>query len=186
MATSAEWVVRVLSDIYKLRSQAEHAAQQFIGTGRSLEVLGWGVSGFVFLTPDLRSAIKVHHNLDGHLTELRAYQALRQRRITSLHGLTIPRLQAFSTPGRLIQIDFVSPPFLLDFAGVKFADPGFPEETMKEIHQEIDSRFGANAPVAYAIQHALQRIGIYYLDLRPSNLNLLGLPGYVPPKEDDD
>jgi len=56
-------------------------AQSFIGTMNALDVLGWGVSGFVFLSPDLMTAIKVHHNSEGFHTEVKAYGLLRRHRI---------------------------------------------------------------------------------------------------------
>jgi hypothetical protein len=167
----------MLSNIYELRSNALKYAQEFIGTSDPLESLGWGVSGFVFLAPDLLSAIKVHHNQEGHAAELKAYHLLRQHRITSLFGLTVPKLRRFDSARRLIEIDVVSPPYLLDFAGVKFVDPEFSEDTVTDIQEMISERFGRNAYVAYAVQHELLKIGMYYLDLRPSNLNVEGLPG---------
>ena len=138
----------------------------FVGASDPLPVLGWGVSGFVFLSPDLQTAIKVHH-----------YPEVRQHRITSLHGLVIPKLRNYDSARRLIQIDVVSPPYLLDFAGVRYTDPEFSEDTMRDIHATIEERFGNNAHIAYAVYHSLKKIGIYYLDLRQSNLNIEGLPG---------
>jgi hypothetical protein len=167
----------MFSDIRGLRSKAMSAAQSFIGTKNALDVLGWGVSGFVFLSPDLMTAIKVHHNSDGFHTEVKAYELLRRHRITQIDGITIPKLRKADFDRGLIQIDFVSPPYLLDFAGVRFSDPEFPSETVREIHEDIQLRFGRNAPIAYAVQHRLLQIGMYYLDLRPSNLNLQGLAG---------
>jgi len=41
---------------------AMRLAQEYIGSNQPLTRLGWGVSGFVFLSPDLRTAIKVHHH----------------------------------------------------------------------------------------------------------------------------
>lgn len=167
----------MLFDIHQLRTNALKAAQEFIGTTDPLAVLGWGVSGFVFLSPDLRTAIKVHHYPHGYVAEVKADMLLKQHRVTSLHGLTIPKLRNHSPSRNLIQIDFVSPPYLLDFAGVKFSDPDFSADTMDDIHATIEERFGKNADIAYAVYHSLLRYGIYYLDLRQSNLNLEGLPG---------
>ncbi len=81
---------------------------------------------------------------------------------------------------QLVEMDIVSPPFLLDFAGVRFADPGFSADTLVDVHATIAERFGANAHVAYAVYNSLLRYGMYYLDLRPSNLNLSGLEGADP------
>src|SRR4051812_4339912 len=119
----------MLSDINNLRSKALQSAQAFIGTTEPLDVLGWGVSGFVFASPDLMTAIKVHHQPEGYEMELKAYRLLLQQRITQICGLTIPKLRGFDDELLLIQMALVSPPYLLDFAGVKFSDPDFSPET---------------------------------------------------------
>jgi len=74
-------------------------------------------------------------------------------------------------------MDFVRPPYLLDFAGVLFHPPDFPQDTMDQWHAGIEEMFGPNSAIIYAVYHALAKHGIYYLDFRPSNVNLTGLPG---------
>lgn len=106
-------------------SRAHHIAQKYLGTTRPLTRLGWGVSGFVVLAPDLRSAVKVHRTLEGYATELRAYKLLKRLRISTIHGLTVPKLRGYRSAARVIRMDFVSPPFLLDFTGVQFDPPEF-------------------------------------------------------------
>ena len=166
----------MFSNIEKARSEALRKAQKFCSTSQSLPLLGWGVSGFVFLSLDLRTAIKVHHTREAFNTELSAYRILKQHNLMMLHGLTIPVLRHFDLSLHLIEIDFVRPPYLLDFAGVKFRDPEFSADTMTSIHADIEERFGHRSDIAYAVYHDLRRLGIYYLDLRQSNLNLEGLP----------
>jgi hypothetical protein len=83
-------------------------------------------------------------------------------------------------------MDLVSPPFLLDFAGVRFSDPEFSADTLVDIHATIDERFGTNAHIAYAVYNSLLKLGMYYLDLRPSNLNIEGLPDTLAPNNDSD
>jgi hypothetical protein len=176
----------MFSDIAGLRSKAVLAAQSFIGTTKELAVLGWGISGFVFLSPDLTTAIKVHHTSEAFETEFKAYELLRKYRLTQIDGITIPKLRDADHNLHLIQIDVVRPPYLLDFAGVKFSDPQFPSETVRQIHEEIQMRFGRNAHIAYSVQEQLRRIGMYYLDLRSSNLNLQGLPGIDLSSDEDE
>jgi hypothetical protein len=137
------------------------------------------VSGFVFLAPD-HTAIKVHKHQESFETELMAYQRLRRLRIRQLHGLTIPRLRGFSERDLIIRMDTVSPPYLLDFAGVRFEPPDFSEDVLAYWQSTIEDRYGANASIVYGVYDALARLGIYYLDFRLSNLNLEGLPGRRP------
>ena len=67
----------------------------------------------------------------------------------------------------------VEPPYLLDFAGVTFEPIDFSTDTQREIGLKIERQFGTNAHFAYLVQHELEKYGIYYHDLRPSNLNLV-------------
>ena len=95
--------------------------------------LGWGISGFVYLSPDLRTAVKVHRHQESFARELEVYERLRRLRMTRLHDLTIPRLRGHARNYNLIQMDFVSAPYLLDFAGVLFDPPDFPSDTMAQV-----------------------------------------------------
>jgi len=51
----------MFSDIVKIRENALAAAHKFIGDSQPLKTLGWGISGYVLITPDLRTAQKVLH-----------------------------------------------------------------------------------------------------------------------------
>ena len=87
----------------------------------------------------------------------------------------------------IIRMDFVSAPFLLDFAGVLFTPPDFSEEVLADWYADIDEKFGPNAWVAHLVYQSLAKLGIYYVDIRPSNLNLDGFPDAVPyPSSDSD
>lgn len=119
-------------------------AQTYLNTSKPLKSLGWGIGGFVYLSPDQVSAVKVHHG-SGFLTELETYRRLEHLGIRELHGLSIPRLLGYDHDLRVIQMDVVSPPFLLDFAGVLFKPPDFSEEVLEDWHAGIAQKFGPNA-----------------------------------------
>jgi hypothetical protein len=161
-------------------TQAAAAAEQYFSVANPLTKLGWGISGHVFLSPDLGSVVKVHHFKEGFERELDVYRRLQRLRITRLHGLSVPKLIGHRAELNLIQMDFVSAPYLLDFAGVLFRPPDFPEDTMQRWHEGIQEMFGPNAHVAYAVYNSLAKHGMYYVDFRPSNLNTAGLPGLEP------
>lgn len=168
---------------------AELIATEYLGATPARR-LGWGISGYVYLSPGLRSAVKVHRSVEGFTRELEVYRRLRALGITSVHGLTVPKLRNSRADLKLIEMDFVSAPYLLDFAGVRFSPPDFPPDTMDRWRAEIAGRFGPNAWVAYLVYEALAKRGLYYMDFRPTNLNVEGLPGAEPFKpsesEDDD
>lgn len=159
---------------------AAEVAQRYFGVSDPLTRLGWGISGYVFLSPDLRTAVKVHRHWPGFRRELEVYQRLRRLRITELHGLTVPKLLSFSDKVKLLQMDFVSAPYLLDFAGVQLEPPDFSDEVIAQWRADIDSRFGPNAYIAYLVYDSLAKFGMHYMDLRPTNVNVTGLLGAVP------
>lgn len=176
MSTSLECDSPINSNMALDLQSAHQRAQQYSGTTANLVRLGWGVSGFVYLSADGRSAIKIHRTTEQFATEKRAYLILGRYGITSICGLTVPKMRDYSDELQAIRMDFVSAPYLLDFAGVLFTPPDFTEEVLSDWHDRIDDRFGANAWLAHAVFHHLQRIGLYYLDFSPSNLNVKGHP----------
>lgn len=153
-------------------------AQRYLKTSQPLKRLGWGVGGFVYLSPDNLSAVKVHHG--NYAVELETYRRLRRLGIRELHGLNIPRLLDNDDANRVIRMDFVNAPFLLDFAGVLFRPPDFPDDPTHGWHADIEDRFGPNAWMAHLVFNSLAKHGIYYVDFRPTNLKMEGHPDFVP------
>ncbi|MCC7350260.1 MAG: hypothetical protein IT446_06795 [Phycisphaerales bacterium] len=162
------------------RVNAAKIAQGYFNTTDSLNCLGWGISGFVFLSPDLQSAVKVHRYEQSFLREVQVYRILRQLRLHQLHGLTIPKLIDFRTDIKLIRMNVVIAPYLLDFAGVHFHPPDFPSEAMESWHAGIHELYGPNDHIVYDVYNSLMRHGLYYMDFRPSNLNLTNHPDLLP------
>jgi hypothetical protein len=166
----------------------ELVAAAFLGVSPPLQRLGWGITGDVYLSPDLRTAVKVHRREESYARELEVYRRLRKLNIIELHGLSVPKLRGWSDKLKVIQMDAVSPPFLLDFAGVLFSSPDYSADAMQHWYESINERYGPNAHIAYAVYHELLKHGLYYMDFRPSNMCLTGLPGLEPfdPSLDDD
>jgi hypothetical protein len=165
----------------ELKPAAAHKiAQEYFRTTDQLLQLGCGISGFVYLSPDPRAAVKIHDRQESFETELKAYHILSRLLDSRLHGLSVPKLIASRRDVKLIEMEFVAPPYLLDFAGVQFSEPDFSAEVQEYSHRRIVDGFGPNASVAYAVYDSLAKMGIYYLDFKPSNMNLKGLPGLQP------
>lgn len=169
------------------RNTSAEIARSYFGADTALTCLGWGVSGFVYLSPDGRAVVKIYRHEEAFTREVEVYRRLRRLRITELHGLTIPKLLDARRDLMLISMDFVIAPYLLDFAGVRFDPPDYPPDVMEHWHAQIARMYGPNAGIAYAVYHTLSQHGMYYMDFRPSNMNLTGLPGLEPfdPSEDD-
>jgi hypothetical protein len=159
---------------------AEQIARHYLGATNPLARLGWGIGGYVYLSPDGRAAVKVHRGEEGFVREVEAYERLRRTRISQVHGIVIPKLHDFRTDLRVIRMDFVLPPFLVDFAGVRFTPPDFLPDTMELWHASLAEMFGPNVHLVYFVYDALAKYGIYYTDFRPSNLKLEGLAGVEP------
>jgi hypothetical protein len=160
-------------------------AQSYFATNELLERLGWGISGYVYLSPDARTAVKVHRREESYQRELEVYLRLRRLRITRLHGLTIPKLRGYRDDLRLIQMDTVTAPFLLDFAGTLLDPPDWTDDRLAET---IAEKFGPNAWLAHLVYDSLARHGLYYVDFRQTNLKLDGHPALElpePPESDD-
>jgi hypothetical protein len=119
---------------------AEQIATKYLGA-KPQRRLGCGIGGYVYLSPDLRSAVKVHRREEGFSRELDVYRRLRSLRITSIVGLTVPKLRGFRTDLKIIKMDVVKAPYLLDFAGVTYTPPDFPPDTMDDWHAKIRQRF---------------------------------------------
>ena len=169
------------------RRQAAEIAQQYFGTSEPPELHGWGIGGYVYLSPQPGRVVKVHTGHAFHV-ELEVYRRLRRLRLTRLHGLNIPRVRGFREDVRLLEMDFVSAPFLLDFAGVLFEPPDFEDHVWEDWHRKIDEAYGPNAHIAYAVYESLRKHGMYYVDFRITNMKLDGLPGlapYTPPSIED-
>jgi hypothetical protein len=159
-------------------AEAAATAQRYFNAPSPLTRIGWGISGYAYLSPDTRTVVKIHHYEEGFDRELAVYRKLRKLRITNLLDLSVPKLRAHRKVLRVIQMDFVNAPYLLDFAGVMYTPPEteWDEDAIANWHADIRFRFGPNAHIAYRVHHALTRHGLYYMDLRPSNLNLKGHP----------
>ena len=72
---------------------AAKIAAAFFNVPGPLVRLGWGISGYVYLSPDVRTAVKIHRNHEGFQRELDVYRRLQRLNITELHGLTVPKLR---------------------------------------------------------------------------------------------
>jgi hypothetical protein len=158
---------------------AMEIARDYIGAEVVPAMLGWGVTGFVFVNERLRTAVKIHKFADTCQREMQAYELLKRKRLQEQlrrrFSLNVPRMLASDPERHLIHMDLVRPPFLLDFAGVRFAPPDFSDDVMADWHDQIVEKFGDQFALVYAIYDFLAKRGLYYLDFRPSNLNLSGL-----------
>ncbi len=68
-----------------------------------------------------------------------------------------------------------NPPFIIDFAKVRFSPPNFSEQVEEDNEERGQERFERHWPKVKALLEALESFQIYYLDPSPYNI-------VIPPK----
>ncbi len=109
---------------------------------------------------------------DSYAPERDVYLRLLEREITELCGLTIPVLIAHDDECLVIEMQTVSPPYLVDFASAWLdRAPDFPQEVVDEWHERLRESFGERFSDVMAVLEALaEEAGVYMLDIHPHNV----------------
>jgi hypothetical protein len=142
------------------------------------ERLGFGIHGIIFVAGNKseggKSALKVHRELEPYRRERAGYERLKQAGITEILGCNVPQFIRADDNLRVIEMSIVVRPFVLDFAGAYLGTaPYFPDETWAEWESSKREQFGAQWPKAQAVLAALEALGIYLVDVSPSNIAFL-------------
>lgn len=156
-------------------SDYERLALDYLGPGGSLtRKLGQGIDGVVYFT-SRNSALKVHCRASSYANELAAYQRLRDYKVKSVGGHAVPELFAWSDAHRVIEMEIVHLPYLLDFATASLDEPfDYPDHVMRHWHQQLIETFGTNWTKVLEINRELiNSYGIYHGDLSPRNCGFL-------------
>lgn len=134
-------------------------------------LVGDGKDGDVFLTSNLTAA-KVHHFSHSYARELRAYLRLGSLGIHQLAGFSIPNLEDFDDRKLVLEMTYVAPPFIVDFASAHLdVDPGCVFDEGNSLEDLVRERFGERTDEVMAIHHDLIDLaGIYLYDLNPYNI----------------
>ncbi len=180
MLTSAECPPRLLDseimdDIVAQAARAYALRHQL----HLAERLGFGIHGTVQVVESKvnrdQSAIKVHRSAAPYLREREVYERLRVAGVNNLLGFHVPQLIQFDDHLRIIEMTIVTRPFVLDFAGAYLESrPQFSEETWAEWEADKREQFEGRWPVVLQVLEALERLGIYMVDVSPSNIAFLG------------
>jgi hypothetical protein len=142
------------------------------------DFLGGGVQGIVFAAKsphhltEVRSAVKVHQRRPDYARERDVYRRLKQFDVTTVRGFRVPRLLGFDDELWVIEMTFVSQPFVLDFGGA-YLDraPDFSEEVIAEWRAEKLEQFGPRWPEVQAIIWELEEeYGVILHDVHPRNV----------------
>lgn len=161
--------------------------EHFIGPERRIiDELGSGTDGWVFsLEP--HSVVKVHEHKRRFFMELRAYERLKRHRVTSIAGCNVPVLRGHDPDALILEMSFVSPPYVIDFGKSRLDTPAdFNDDAWRYWERKIEYMYGEDTGWALRVhRHLIEKYGIYHDDVKPDNINLGDTPE-VSPDEDFD
>lgn len=150
------------------RAQAYAQARFLVFDGPT--TLGYGQDGSVWRTTT-PTAIKVFRRPEVYSTERACYERLREHNVTRINEFSIPGLVDFDDSLLVIEMDIVSPPYLLDF-GKCYLDrkPDYSPEVWQEWDEQHDEMWEGRWKVVRRAVWQLEKYGIYHIDPRPGNV----------------
>lgn len=123
------------------------AKQYALRSGRVIDgELGFGYDGIVFSTT-CQSAIKALRYELLYQRERDVYLRIEECCVTEVCGFKIPKLLHADDELWVVEMEIVSPPFVLDFAGA-YLDfpPDFPDDVMDTWRAQKKEQYGADWP----------------------------------------
>ena len=130
----------------------------------------WGLDAYLWQSTNYQ-IIKVHRYKDRFHRELGTYQRLQDRGIERLKGFRIPQLLHYDEELQILELSFVSPPFILDFVEVGLGKRPSNFD-LDRIEAQQSKQFGKDWPDVKRLLEALMQIGIYYDDVHNKNIRL--------------
>jgi hypothetical protein len=155
----------------KLRQRVE----QYLSLNRPVvkvkEFLGAGTDGAVWSTDDV-TAIKTYLNENGYFNERDAYLRLAEFGVTQRIGdFWVPQMVGHNDELLIVEMDIMhSPPFIIDFAKVRFWPPEFSDDVVDYSESRGLEKFEDKWPAVRELLSDLESYQIYYLDPTPNNI----------------
>jgi len=143
---------------------------------------GFGFDAVIWQTDD-DNILKVFRRPQRFHQELAVYQrlqALHSKKTTDsedifpkqlyrIQGFSIPLLLDFDEPTIVLELSYVSPPYILDFAEASLEPRQVPfDDPTREV--EYRRVFGANWPEVRRLLDSLRQLGIFYMDVHGKNI----------------
>lgn len=139
---------------------------------RLVDQLGAGLDGIVFST-DRDSAVKALRYQELYERERDVYLRLADLAVTRVLRFKVPRYIAHDDDLMVVEMQVVSPPYVLDFAGAHLdRPPDFPPEVLEEWEAEKREQFGSDWPEVEDLIYEFRGLGIYLSDVKPGNVEL--------------
>jgi hypothetical protein len=155
-----------------LRRAREYAKRR----GLSIEQqIGGGTQGIVLRT-DRGTAIKSLRDSSFYFRERDVYLRLRKLNIRQIRGFWVPLLIDHHDELLVIEMQTVSPPYVLDFASAYLdAPPSYmldehDEHVMENWEKEKQEQFEDRWPEVQSLVSAFRAHGIYLGDVKPGNI----------------
>lgn len=99
------------------------------------------------------------------------YLRLQELDIGKVGVFNVPRLRSYHDECMVVEIEIVSPPFIVDFAGAYLdRSPDFPPEIMKEWERDKRRLFGENWATVKSALAEFKGMGIHLADVKPGNV----------------
>jgi hypothetical protein len=118
-------------------------------------------------------AIKVFWRDDTFERELAAYLRLRERKVFTVKDFNVPQLIDFDEELMVIEMQIVTPPFLLDF-GKAYVDfrPEYSEDALACWEEQYRELWGEERwKIVRKLMANLTLVGIYYQEPTPRNIH---------------
>jgi hypothetical protein len=141
----------------------------------ALERLGEGKDGAVWRTSRW-SAVKIHERPESYRAERNAYIRLRQVGLTEVAGFTIPILLSYDDVNLVIEMEIVTPPYVVDFASARLdVSEDLIEDEGHTLADVIRDRFDERAEEVIVLCDDLaSAAGIYLTDVHRHNVKFVG------------
>jgi hypothetical protein len=136
------------------------------------ELRGYGVDGYVWQATNDHILKVFRPERDAEFNqELAVYERLQDRETHRLQGFNIPHLLNYRSDLLVLELSYVQPPFVLDFANATLGAPpaGFDPESPDWI-REKRALYGPRWPDVVRLLDALRHIGIHYPDVHLGNI----------------
>ena len=142
------------------------------------ETLGSGKDGIVLAAKSKdrpgRFAIKVLRWPEEYQREKKVYERLGDAAVTTILGFNVPQWIGCDDDLRVVELTIVERPFVLDFAAAYLdVRPEFPADVWADWEAEKSEQFEGRWPVVQKVIEAFEELGIYLLDVSPSNIGFV-------------
>ena len=118
-----------------------------------------------------QTAVKALQRQQNYILELECYQRFAMHEVTTIHGFSVPVLVGHDDELAVIEIEIVTPPYIIDFAKCRLDVPfDFSPEVMADWNEAGIEIFEDRWQQVKSLLWALQQYGIYYLDAKPGNI----------------